>query len=68
MSIYTGAGVRLSVVSRWLAIFMAAGLMIGVLAGIWGWQQLDKPYQIAQQFQQFKSRFDVEVRVLNYLP
>ena len=57
MSIYTGAGVRLSVVSRWLAIFMAAGLMIGVLAGIWGWQQLDKPYQIAQQFQQ-----------LNYLP
>jgi len=64
MSIYTGAGVRLSVVSRWLAIFMAAGLMIGVLAGIWGWQQLDKPYQIAQQFQQFKSRFDIEVRVL----
>lgn len=55
---------RLSGVSRWLAIFMAAGLMIGVLAGIWGWQQLDKPYQIAQQFQQFKSRFDVEVRVL----
>lgn len=55
---------RLSVVSRWLAVFMAVGLMIAVLAGIWGWQQLDKPYQITQQFQQFKSRFDIEVRVL----
>ena len=55
---------RLSVVSKWLAFFMAASLMIAVLAGIWGWQQLDKPYQIAQQFQQFKSRFDIEVRVL----
>lgn len=43
---------------------MTVGLMVAVVAGIWGWQQLDKPYQIAQQFQQFTSRFDSEVRVL----
>jgi methyl-accepting chemotaxis protein len=55
---------KLSHVSRALTLAIVALLMISSAIGVWGWRQLDKPYQIADSFQQYRNTFDIEVRLL----
>ncbi len=39
-------------------------ISVSIAIGIWGWNELDKPYQINQDFQKRKALFDVDVRIL----
>ena len=55
---------KLIFVSRALITAMLLLILIAAAAGFWGWQQLDKPYQIVQQFQQYKSTFDSDIKEL----
>lgn len=55
---------KLSSVSRILTFAIVGLLMISVVVGLWGWRQLDKPYQITAAFQQYRNTFDIEVRIL----
>ena len=55
---------NLTTVSKLLISAIISLLLISVSIGVWGWKQLDRPYQINQDFQQRKALFDVDVRVL----
>lgn len=55
---------KLSSVSRTLTMVIVGLLLISTAIGIWGWRQLDKPYQIAEQFERYRNTFDVDVRIL----
>lgn len=55
---------KLSVVSRLLVSVVAGLLLLAALIGIWGWERLDKPYQISQQFKQYRNVFDLDTRLL----
>lgn len=55
---------KLSTVSRVLIIIVATLLTLSAAIGIWGWRQLDKPYQISEQFKQYRDVFDVDARIL----
>jgi methyl-accepting chemotaxis protein len=55
---------KLSHLSRALTLAIVALLVISSAIGIWGWRQLDKPYQIADSFKQYRNTFDIEVRLL----
>jgi len=55
---------KLSSVSRILTSAIVGLLVLSAVTGIWGWRQLDKPYQIASEFQLYRNTFDVEVRIL----
>lgn len=55
---------KLSTVSRVLVIIVATLLTLSAAIGIWGWRQLDKPYQISEQFKQYRDVFDVDARIL----
>jgi len=39
-------------------------MISAVVIGIWGWNELDKPYKISQTFQAYKSAFDTDARIL----
>lgn len=43
-----------------IVIFIVSSISIG----IWGWNELDKPYKISQEFQRYKSDFDTKTRIL----
>lgn len=55
---------KLSSVSRILTSAIVGLLILSAVTGIWGWRQLDKPYQIASEFQLYRNTFDIEVRIL----
>ncbi len=55
---------KLSSVSRILTSAIVGLLILSAVTGIWGWRQLDKPYQIAGEFQLYRNTFDIEVRIL----
>lgn len=55
---------KLSLVSRFITFSIAGLLIVSALTAVWGWRQLDKPYQIADEFQQYRNTFDIEVRIL----
>lgn len=55
---------KLSTLSRFLLATVTTLLIISAVMGAWGLHQLDKPYMIAKQFNQFKNLFDVDTRVL----
>lgn len=55
---------KLSNISRMLTMAIVGLLLLSIVIGIWGWRQLDKPYQIAGQFERYRNTFDVEVRLL----
>lgn len=55
---------KLSTVSRVLIIIVVTLLTLSAAIGIWGWRQLDKPYQISEQFKQYRDVFDIEARIL----
>jgi len=56
--------VKLSTVSRSLIIVVITLLTVSAAIGIWGWRQLDKPYQISEQFKQYRDVFDIDARIL----
>lgn len=55
---------KLSTVSQVLIIIVVTLLTLSAAIGIWGWRQLDKPYQISEQFKQYRDVFDIEARIL----
>ncbi len=55
---------KLTSASKLLISAIIALILISISIGIWGWKQLDRPYQINQDFQQRKALFDVDVRIL----
>lgn len=55
---------KLSSVSRMLTSAIVGLLILSAVTGIWGWRQLDKPYQITNEFKLFRNTFDIEVRIL----
>lgn len=55
---------KLSTVSRILISVVVLLLTLSVAIGIWGWRQLDKPYQISEQFKQYRAVFDIDARIL----
>lgn len=55
---------KLSSVSRILTSAIVGLLILSAVTGIWGWRQLDKPYQISSEFQDYRNTFDIEVRIL----
>tara|TARA_R110001606_G_scaffold395664_2_gene568399 strand:+ start:11704 stop:13644 length:1941 start_codon:yes stop_codon:yes gene_type:complete len=56
--------VKLSDVSKILITIIVSFITSAVVIGIWGWNELDKPYKISQTFQTYKSSFDTETRIL----
>lgn len=55
---------KLSLVSRFITFFIVGLLIVSAMTAVWGWRQLDKPYQIADEFQQYRNTFDIDVRIL----
>lgn len=55
---------KLSDVSKILITIIVSFITSAVVIGIWGWNELDKPYKISQTFQTYKSSFDTETRIL----
>ena len=39
-------------------------LTLAVGVGIWGWKELERPYQISQDFHHYQSRFNTDVKLL----
>jgi methyl-accepting chemotaxis protein len=56
--------VKLSDVSKILITIIVSFIISAVVIGIWGWNELDKPYKISQTFQKYKSAFDTDARIL----
>tara|TARA_R110002049_G_scaffold252224_4_gene426661 strand:+ start:697 stop:2634 length:1938 start_codon:yes stop_codon:yes gene_type:complete len=56
--------VKLSDVSKILITIIVSFIISAVVIGIWGWNELDKPYKISQTFQTYKSAFDTDTRIL----
>lgn len=55
---------RLSTISKSLNLSITLFILFAVATGTWGWKELDRPYQLYQQFQATKSHFDLDVRLL----
>ena len=55
---------KLSDVSKWLISAVVFFIVISVGIGVWGWVQLDKPYQISREHQKRAALFDVQVLTL----
>ena len=55
---------KLSDVSKILITIIVSFIISAVVIGMWGWNELDKPYKISQTFQKYKSAFDTDARIL----
>lgn len=55
---------KLITASKFLISTIIFLIILSISIGIWGWTELDKPYQISKKFQQRKVLFDVDVRIL----
>lgn len=55
---------KLSFVSRLITLVIVFALILSSVVAIWGWYQLDKPYQITQEFKQYRNAFDIDTRIL----
>ena len=55
---------KLSFVSRLISFVIVFALMLSAVVAVWGWYQLDKPYQITQEFKQYRNVFDIDTRIL----
>ncbi|MCX4187348.1 methyl-accepting chemotaxis protein [Methylophaga sp. OBS4] len=56
--------VKLATVSKILISLVVSLLILSAAIGVWGWRQLDKPYQISQQFKQYRDVFEIDARIL----
>jgi len=59
-----GNHLKLSDVSKFLIAVIVIFIISSISIGIWGWNELDKPYKISQEFQRYKASFDTETRIL----
>lgn len=55
---------KLSDISKILITVIITFIISAIAIGIWGWNELDKPYKISQSFQTYKSSFDTNTRIL----
>ncbi len=55
---------KLSFVSRLITFVIVFALILSSIVAIWGWYQLDKPYQMTQEFKQYRNTFDIDTRIL----
>lgn len=55
---------KLSDVSKILITIIISFIISAVVIGVWGWNELDKPYKISQTFQKYKSAFNTDARIL----
>ncbi|MGB1800134.1 MAG: methyl-accepting chemotaxis protein [Gammaproteobacteria bacterium] len=55
---------KLSVVSKSVSISSLVLTFLAVLIGVWGWIQLEKPYRIYGEYQQYRTTINMDVRVL----
>ena len=55
---------KLSVVSKSVSISSLILTFLAVLIGVWGWIQLEKPYRIYGEYQQYRTTINMDVRVL----
>ncbi len=55
---------KLSDVSKILIAVIVIFIISSISIGVWGWNELDKPYKISQEFQRYKSDFDTKTRIL----
>ncbi|WP_289282388.1 MULTISPECIES: methyl-accepting chemotaxis protein [unclassified Methylophaga] len=55
---------KLSFVSRLISFVIVFALILSAVVAVWGWYQLDKPYQITQEFKQYRNVFDIDTRIL----
>ncbi|MFC6805303.1 hypothetical protein ACFQE2_06105 [Methylophaga thalassica] len=55
---------KLSFVSRLITFVIVFALILSSAVAVWGWYQLDKPYQITQEFKQYRNAFDIDTRIL----
>lgn len=55
---------KLSVVSKSVSISSLILTFLAVLIGVWGWIQLEKPYRIYAEYQQYRTTINMDVRVL----
>jgi methyl-accepting chemotaxis protein len=56
--------VKLYTVSKLFITAVIFFILMSVAIGIWGWKELDRPYQISHDFQQRKALFDIDARIL----
>lgn len=54
----------LSNLSKVLIATISFFIILAVGVGIWGWQQLDRPYQISQNYSQYQARLNTDARML----
>lgn len=54
----------LSNASKILTAVILFFIIISTSIGLWGWKQLEKPYEISQDFQHYQSKFNTDTRVL----
>ena len=55
---------KLSFVSRLISFVIVFALILSAVVAVWGWYQLDKSYQITQEFKQYRNVFDIDTRIL----
>jgi len=55
---------KLSYISKWLISAVILFIVLSVSIGVWGWIQLDKPYQLSREHQQRVAKFDINVITL----
>ncbi|PCJ31859.1 MAG: chemotaxis protein [Gammaproteobacteria bacterium] len=55
---------KLSDISKILILIVVFFLTSAVIIGIWGLKELDKPYKISQEFQNYKALFDSKTQIL----
>lgn len=54
----------LSNASKALTAVIVFLIIISTAIGVWGWKQLEQPYQISQDFQRYQTRFNTDTRIL----
>ena len=55
---------KLTDVSKILIAVIVSFMISAVVIGVWGWNELDKPYKISQTFQTYQSSFNTDTRIL----
>lgn len=55
---------KLSVVSRAVSLSILFFIFIALTIGGWGWLELNRPYQISQDYQAYKTTVDNDIQVL----
>ncbi len=60
---------KLKIVAQSVSISIAIFSVLAFITGVWGWQQLERPYRINQEYHQYKNLIntDIYIRLEQYL-